>query len=148
VALPLLAFLAVGLPCTAWGQTAPTSQQAQPGALTSPVDPLKRETPYGTVTGFLKAAGQKNFAGRDKILMNPVISLRYETSADQLRYVIARIREMLYRHPKVESGTLRVRFIRLGWGWFVMDLYPPWALRGERQLLRTPHGIRDCQQAA
>jgi MscS family membrane protein len=64
--------------------------------------------------GAVALANLENFAGRDKILMNPVISLRYETSADQLRYVIARIREMLYRHPKVESETLRVRFIRLG----------------------------------
>ncbi|MBP1596673.1 MAG: mechanosensitive ion channel protein MscS [Acidobacteria bacterium] len=64
--------------------------------------------------GVVATANLENFTGRDKILMNPVITLRYETSADQLRYVIARIREMLYRHPKVESATLRVRFIRLG----------------------------------
>ncbi len=58
-------------------------------------------------------ANLENFTSREKILMRPLISLRYETSADQLRYVIARIREMLYRHAQVENETLRVRFISL-----------------------------------
>jgi hypothetical protein len=40
---------------------------------------------------------------RDKIWFHPTIQLRYETSADQLRYVLAEIRQLLYAHPKVES---------------------------------------------
>jgi MscS family membrane protein len=64
--------------------------------------------------GVVATSNLENFASRDKILMNPVISLRYQTSADQLRYVIARVREVLYRHAKVESESLRVRFTSLG----------------------------------
>jgi MscS family membrane protein len=94
--------------------------------------------------GVVATANLENFAGRDKILMNPVITLRYETSADQLRYVIARIREMLYRHPKVESETLRVRFIRFGnssldmeaFAYIVTPNYPEFLSIQEDLLLR------------
>jgi MscS family membrane protein len=53
----------------------------------------------------------ENFTLRDKILFHHKIQLRYETSADQLRFVIAGIRRMLYEHPKVETATARVRFV-------------------------------------
>jgi len=53
----------------------------------------------------------ENFTVRDKILFRHKLQLRYETSADQLRFVIAGIRRMLYEHPKVETVTARVRFI-------------------------------------
>ena len=53
----------------------------------------------------------ENFTVRDKILFRHKFQLRYETSADQLRFVIAGIRRMLYEHPKVETVTARVRFI-------------------------------------
>ena len=53
----------------------------------------------------------ENFTVRDKILFHHKLQLRYETSADQLRFVIAGIRRMLYEHPKAETVTARVRFI-------------------------------------
>ena len=56
----------------------------------------------------------ENFAPRDKIWFKPTIGLRYETTADQLRYVLANIRKLLYAHPKVESTSARVRFVRFG----------------------------------
>jgi MscS family membrane protein len=43
-----------------------------------------------------------------------VIGLRYETSDDQLRYVLAMIREMFYGHPRIDSDTVRVRFVAYG----------------------------------
>jgi len=53
----------------------------------------------------------ENLSRRDKILFNTKLSLRYETSADQLRYVLAQIRRLLYEHPKVETDGARIRFI-------------------------------------
>jgi len=47
-------------------------------------------------------------------LCNHVIGLRYETSADQLRFVMAEIRRLLYQHPKIQSESARVRFVRFG----------------------------------
>ena len=61
--------------------------------------------------GQLATMSLENFTLRDKILFHHKLQLRYETSADQLRFVIAGIRRMLYEHPKVETVTARVRFI-------------------------------------
>jgi MscS family membrane protein len=62
----------------------------------------------------LAAMNLENFSLRDKIWFNHTLSLRYETTPDQLRYVLAEIRGMLYGHPKVESSSARVRFIGFG----------------------------------
>lgn len=55
-----------------------------------------------------------NWAQCDRMLINEVIGLRYETGADQLRYVLVRLREMLISHPRVDSETVRVRFAEYG----------------------------------
>jgi MscS family membrane protein len=42
------------------------------------------------------------------------LKLKYETTVDPLRYVIAEVRKMLYGHSKVESSSARIRFVRFG----------------------------------
>jgi MscS family membrane protein len=42
------------------------------------------------------------------------VSLRYETTADQLRSVVDGIRWLLESHPSVDATSVRVRFLRLG----------------------------------
>jgi MscS family membrane protein len=61
--------------------------------------------------GTLASMNVENLSRRDKILFNTKLGLRYETSADQLRYVLAQIRRLLYEHPKVETNGARIRFI-------------------------------------
>jgi MscS family membrane protein len=56
----------------------------------------------------------ENFAMRDKTWFHHTLRLRYETTADQLRYILAGIRKMLYEHSKVESASARIRFVRIG----------------------------------
>jgi MscS family membrane protein len=56
----------------------------------------------------------ENYTRRDQFLFRPTLNLRYETSTDQLRYVLQELRAMLYAHPKVDSNPARVRFISLG----------------------------------
>jgi MscS family membrane protein len=56
----------------------------------------------------------ENFTIRDKIWFHHTLHLRYETTADQLRYILAGIRKMLYEHSKVESPSARVRFVGFG----------------------------------
>jgi len=56
----------------------------------------------------------ENFALRDKTWYHPRIGLRYETSPDQLRYVLVEVRKMLYAHPKVDSDPARIRFVEFG----------------------------------
>lgn len=55
-----------------------------------------------------------NFSKRDKSLVKSVVGLRYETTTDQLRYVLEKLREMLLAHPHVKSDLMRVRFIGFG----------------------------------
>jgi MscS family membrane protein len=56
----------------------------------------------------------ENFATRDKILFQHVFTLRYETTADQLRFVLAEARALLYGHEKVETVSARARLLRFG----------------------------------
>jgi MscS family membrane protein len=59
--------------------------------------------------GALATMNVENFTRRDKIWFNPTISVRYGTSPDQLRYLLAEVRRMLYEHPKVETDSARIR---------------------------------------
>ncbi len=60
--------------------------------------------------GALATMNIENLTRRDKILFNPTLGVRCETSADQLRYLLAETRRMLYEHPKVENDSARIRF--------------------------------------
>jgi MscS family membrane protein len=60
--------------------------------------------------GSLATMNVENLSRRDKILFNTKLGLRYETTPDQLRYVLAQIRRLFYEHPKVETEGARIRF--------------------------------------
>jgi MscS family membrane protein len=64
--------------------------------------------------GQLATMNLENFTLRDKFWFHPTIALRHETTVDQMQAVLGQIREMLERHPSVESDTLRVRFVSIG----------------------------------
>lgn len=56
----------------------------------------------------------ENFATRDRMRLNLTLGLRYETTADQLRYVLVEIRRLLLSHPMVTADPARVRFAGFG----------------------------------
>jgi MscS family membrane protein len=56
----------------------------------------------------------ENFAPRDRFLLSATVSVRYETTADQLRWVLVETKEMLLRHPKIDPDRARVRLIGFG----------------------------------
>lgn len=56
----------------------------------------------------------ENFAARDRYLFSPTIDLRYETTADQIRFLLAEIRAILYSHPFISPDPARIRFEELG----------------------------------
>jgi MscS family membrane protein len=62
----------------------------------------------------------ENFAARDRIRFHTVIGLRYETTADQLRWVLIELRRLLLSHPRVNPDPARVRFT--GYGAYSLDL--------------------------
>jgi MscS family membrane protein len=53
-------------------------------------------------------------SARDKFWFHPVLTLRYETTAEQLRTILDSIRRLLTTHDSVSHESVRVRFIRLG----------------------------------
>jgi len=55
-----------------------------------------------------------NLTLRDRMLLRTTISLRYETTAEQLRFLLAKLREMLLAHPKITNDPARVRFAGFG----------------------------------
>ena len=63
--------------------------------------------------GVLSKMPIVNFAHRDRMLMKMVIGVRYETSPEQLRFLLAKVREMLLSHPRVDPDPA-VRFIGFG----------------------------------
>jgi len=56
----------------------------------------------------------ENYSQRDRFWFHPILNLRYETSVDQMCYVLQSLHAMLAQHPKVESDSARVRLIGLG----------------------------------
>jgi len=64
--------------------------------------------------GQLSTVSIENFTLRDRFLFKHILNLRYETTADQLRFILAGIRELLYQHPRVDSSTARIRFVAFG----------------------------------
>lgn len=56
----------------------------------------------------------ENFARRDRVLLRTTIALRYETTPDQLRWVLAETRKLLLQHPMVTPEPARARFAGFG----------------------------------
>ena len=55
-----------------------------------------------------------NLTQRDRMLLKAVIALRCETSPENLRYILVRLRELLLSHPRVHPEPARARFIGFG----------------------------------
>jgi len=72
------------------------------------------QTLVSVPAGVLAQAGIENFASREKILVQSTMRLRYGTSADQLRAILATVRDLLAAHPKIEKGSARIRLINFG----------------------------------
>jgi MscS family membrane protein len=56
----------------------------------------------------------ENFARRDRIWFHPTIGVRYETTPDQMRFLLIELKKLLVGHPKVLADPARVRFTGLG----------------------------------
>jgi MscS family membrane protein len=56
----------------------------------------------------------ENFSKRDRTGLRVMIGVRYETTPDQLRYLLVELKRMLLAHPKVHPDPARVRFVAFG----------------------------------
>ena len=74
-----------------------------------------------------------NFGTCDRMLLTTTLGLRYETTDDQLRFLLAELRELLHAHPMTihtAEDPVRVRFV--GYGDFSLNV-------GIRSYIRTSH---------
>ena len=55
-----------------------------------------------------------NKSRRDRILLRHTVGLRYETTSEQLQFVLAKLREMILAHPKLIIEKAQVRFVKYG----------------------------------
>ena len=56
----------------------------------------------------------ENYTRRDRILLKTILQLRYETTPDQLRWVLRELRSLMLQHPKVLADPSRARFNGFG----------------------------------
>jgi MscS family membrane protein len=73
--------------------------------------------------GSLATMNIENFSRRDKVLFNTNIRVRLETSPDQVRYLLAEVRKLLYEHPKVETEGARIRFVGFEEGALTLEIF-------------------------
>jgi MscS family membrane protein len=51
---------------------------------------------------------------RDKFWFHPIVFLRFETTAPQMRSVTTEVHELLMADPRIEPSSVRVRFLAIG----------------------------------
>jgi MscS family membrane protein len=64
-----------------------------------------------------------NFSLRDNNLFRTTVSLRYETTPQQLRDVLAGVRKLLLEHPRVLEDPARVRLVEFGPHSFQLEIF-------------------------
>jgi len=55
-----------------------------------------------------------NWSRVDRMLVENIVRLRYDTTPEQVRFILARLREMVLAHPKLADDAGHVRLLSLG----------------------------------
>lgn len=55
-----------------------------------------------------------NWAVCDTMQIQTIIGVRYETTPEQMRWLLAKMRQICFAHPKIENDTLRIRLHEFG----------------------------------
>ena len=76
-----------------------------------------------------------NLTERDQRLFRTTLQLRYETTPEQMRFVLTRLRELLLGHPMVTATPARVRYISLGTYSKDLDVFAYLACKAEDDFL-------------
>jgi MscS family membrane protein len=71
---------------------------------------------WGDQVGTVEEIGLRS----TRILLRTTLQLRYETTPDQMRFILAKLRELLIGHPMVTPDPARVRFT--GYGAYSKDV--------------------------
>lgn len=82
-----------------------------------------------------------NLAERERMLLRATIGVRYETAPDQLRQLLAKVREMLLAHPAIDPNPARVRFIGFGASSLDIEIYAYVLTRDTLEFLRVQEDV-------
>ncbi|MGD1804323.1 mechanosensitive ion channel family protein [Dapis sp. BLCC M126] len=55
-----------------------------------------------------------NESRRDRFLLNQTLKLSYDTTPEQIKFILAKLREIILAYPKVIKEGLEVRFVKYG----------------------------------
>jgi MscS family membrane protein len=87
--------------------------------------------------GQVAASSIGNLARRDKFLFRHSIRLGLETTADQVRQVLAEIRTMMQEHAKLDAATVKIRLIRIGDASLELEAFAYAPTRDQSEFLDT-----------
>ncbi len=73
--------------------------------------------------GELSSLQIENYSKRDRFWFHPVLGLRYETTPDQIRYLLVELRSLLYAHQRVDPDPARVRFLGMGESCLSLEIF-------------------------
>jgi hypothetical protein len=109
--------------------------------LFSPDTVIRADEFYGRVRGlpYRRDIPLENLDKRDRMLIRTVLQVRYETTTEQLRFLLVQIRELLLGHPRVHREDLRVRFVGFGASSLDIEVFAYVRTRGWLEFL----GIRE-----
>jgi len=82
-----------------------------------------QQTLVSLPAGSLAQAGIENFSTRRKMMILTTLRLRYGTSVEQLRTILAGIQRQLLHNPKVEQHTTYVRLTNFGLEAIELELF-------------------------
>lgn len=102
--------------------------------------------------GSMMTSQIENLSRRDKFLFRHVLGLRYETTAGQMAAALEGLKGVLAREPRVESASVRVRFLRLNaytldvevWAYLLVPAWPEFLEAQERLLLALMRAVEDA----
>jgi MscS family membrane protein len=65
----------------------------------------------------------ENYTSRDQFLFNTRIGLRYETTHDQMKFILKGLKQMLDKNEKVNPDPARVRFVDYGSDSLIVEMF-------------------------
>jgi MscS family membrane protein len=102
--------------------------------------------------GQIATMSLETLSARDKFWFHSVVGLRYETTPEQIRSVVAGIHKLLADNADTESVSVRVRFLRLGAFSLDVDLFAYVFARDWNHFLETQEelllGVMEVVQRA
>jgi MscS family membrane protein len=91
--------------------------------------------------GQIASMSLETLSARDKFWFHPLIGLRYETTAGQIRSVVDNIRILLTEHSSLERGSVRVRFLGFGSSSLDVDVFAYIYARDWNHFLEIQEGL-------